>query len=150
MPHTLRLDDLWQRTDLSSTAKLVAEALERNTARRYGHSFLSSESLGRLVGRSVRTAQLALAELKGAGLVAVKVCRRWLGRLIQSGHVIRLLWRSGPPFFGATGCARPAQSIAPESIPPKKRKGDGGNRLIYFLRPLSPPRRCIAWGRRSL
>lgn len=110
--------DFCRRADLSSTAKLLAEVLERETRPRFGHSLLSTETLGVLIGRSVRTVQLALAELGRRGLVAVRRCRRWLGLVVNSGHVISLLWRAEPLLSGAMDCASPAQWIAPDFGPP--------------------------------
>lgn len=133
--------DLPPRADLSSTAKLVAQVLERETERRFQHCLLSSEMIGALVGRSVRTAQLALAELARKGLVLVQRCRRWRGLLINSGHVITLLWRAEPPLCGAIDCARPAQEIAPDSIPPIppiEESEDVFEREADSMRPIAP------------
>lgn len=104
---------------LSPNARHVARTLDAETSRKYQHCLLSSESIGELIGKSKRTAQLALSELVRAGLIAVKRCRRWLGLVVNSGHVISLLWRSGPLFSGATDCAGPAQPIAPDLVPPR-------------------------------
>ncbi len=112
--------DFWSRPDLSLTAKSLAEVLEQRTAKRYSESLLSSKKLAELLGRSVRTVQYALAELRRAGLVAVRTVR---SLAVRSGHIITLLWRGERPLFraelDATECGSSTRLFALNSdLPP--------------------------------
>lgn len=125
----VKAKDVWsQHPSLSSTAKLLAAILNR-TRREHTECWLSTRSLAERIGRSLRTVQLALAELARAALV--RVVRSYE---LQSRRRIVLLWRvegavtpsptppptpSRPHFLGARNCAHSAQSIAPSpGVPP--------------------------------
>lgn len=96
--------------ELDSTSRFVATVIDRLT--RVGHDcWLSTKTIAELIGKELRTAQVALQRLSETGFV--RVLR---DRTKNSGQVIELLWRRGRA--SAVGCAEQAQWAAPRVDPP--------------------------------